>query len=106
MTGKRPHIPLYLRATAVASTVGVVGLIVRGLGQAFVDIESNPQLHDSMPAIGNSILQVASLVFMATFVATLIDSIRTRRFLRSHLIVLVIAAAITLVAGIDGAYPR
>lgn len=106
MSTQRRRQPLYIRFAIVSAATGIVGWLTWLFGSSFIDPSTHAGLHDLMPAIGSSIMSVCSLMFMLVAVVTVVDCVRTGTFNWMHAIVLLVAGCITIVAGVDGAYPR
>lgn len=98
--------PLYLRSATVAAAAGVTGWLTWHFGAFFVQLDTNPELNDAMPAIGSALMSVSSLIFMLAAVLAVADSIRNGALTLAHAIVMGIAFFSTVAAGVDGAYPR
>ncbi|WP_146410126.1 hypothetical protein [Allorhodopirellula heiligendammensis] len=106
MNAQRQRQPFCVRLAIVSAATGIVGWLTWSFGSSFVEPGTHARLHDLLPAIGSSIMSVCSSMFMLVAVVTVIDCVRNETFNRKHAIVLVVAACITLAAGVDGAYPR
>jgi hypothetical protein len=75
-------------------------------GAQFVSSTERAQLRDTMPMIGSAMMSVCALAFLLAAILAITHSARKRAFTWTHGLVIVVAGLVTLVAGIDGAYPR
>ncbi|WP_145418102.1 hypothetical protein [Planctomycetes bacterium K23_9] len=98
--------PLFLRCAFLASATGVVGAVVWAFGGPLVRSPGNAELRDTMPMIGSTLMSVCAMMFLFAAVFAVANAARERKITWSHGLVILVAGAVTIAAGIDGAYPR